>query len=126
MKAHHYNFMGNEYEYFPLKFETQTHSTRAGIYPEALAALAKATLLSELVAATDAAASCLGFDTFTYGCVLPRINNCPMVFAFSTHSKRLMHLWHERGYSEKDPRLLHCIEYITPYAWSLERFCARF
>ncbi len=122
MTANRYSNMGSEYEFFPLILENPVPHGATAIFADALAALESATELRELAAAAQAAATCLGFDTFTYGCIMPRIKDCPMVFVFTTVAQAWMSEWHERGYSEKDPRLLHCYESVMPYAWSLEQF----
>lgn len=117
-----FKFAGKDYGLSPLPIADGLGTATTLQFGEALDALQRAGNQREIVAATASATKSLGFDSFTYGCVVPRINSYPLILVFTTLSKEWMLSYHQLGYADKDPRIYHILNDSEALCWSADDY----
>ena len=117
-----FSFAGKEYALSALPIANGLSVATAVRYGEAIDALRRAENQRDLLLATASATKSLGFDSFTYGCIVSRINTYPEIVVFTTLSKQWMVNYHQLGYADKDPRVLHILNNSEPLCWSLNDY----
>ena len=122
IQTERFKFAGKDYELSALPIATASAMATALQYGEAIDTLQHAENQRDIVAATASAARSIGFDTFTYGCIVPRINSYPLIVVFTTLSQAWMVNYHQLGYADKDPRVLHILNNSDVLCWSLREY----
>lgn len=70
--------------------------------------------------AVQQAARSLGFDSFTYGCLLQRVDGVPLLYVSSPFSAEDFFAYHRAGLMQFDERIRHCGESIVPGSWTTD------
>jgi DNA-binding CsgD family transcriptional regulator len=65
------------------------------------------------------AARALGFDSYTYGCLIRRMNDVPLLHVCTPVSLEDWLAYHESGFLNNDERIVHCGNKVTPGIWSI-------
>jgi len=117
-----YKFAGKEYGFWPLSITSQPARATKLQFAETIDALQRAGNPRDIVVAARSATKALGFDTFTYGCIVPRIKSYPLMLVYTTMSREWMLKYHQLGYADKDPRIFHILNNSDALCWSLNDY----
>jgi DNA-binding CsgD family transcriptional regulator len=70
--------------------------------------------------AVQQAACTLGFDSYTYGCLLQRVDGVPLLYVSSPFSAEALFAYHRAGLMQCDERIRHCGVSIVPGSWTID------
>lgn len=70
--------------------------------------------------AVQQAACALGFDSYTYGCLLERVDGAPLLCVSSPFLAEDFWAYHRAGLLQSDERIRHCNESIVPGSWTTD------
>lgn len=70
--------------------------------------------------AVQQAARALGFNSYTYGCLMERVDGVPLLLVSSPFSAEELFAYHCAGLMQRDERIRHCGEIIVPGSWTID------
>jgi DNA-binding CsgD family transcriptional regulator len=70
--------------------------------------------------AVQQAAVALGFDSYTYGCLMQRVDSAPLMYVSTPFSVADLLAYHRAGLLQYDERIRHCGDSIVPGSWTMD------